>query len=149
MTSQEKEILVGEVTHYFTAIGVGIIKVKKSFKKGSRLHFKGANTDFYQEAVSMQLNHKDISEAPCGEMIGIKVEERVREGDKVFLVVSKKETARKEAKRKTTSKKKEKKKASKKMKTRKTKAQRGSKKRSKKSKPLSKKISRRKSKNRK
>ena len=103
----EKEILVGEVTHYFTAIGVGIIKVKKSFKKGNRLHFKGSTTNFYQNAYSMQLNHKDIATAPKGEQIGLKVDQRVREGDKVYLVEkikekkSKKTTKTLKRKRKT------------------------------------------------
>ncbi|MCD6412167.1 hypothetical protein J7K91_00560 [bacterium] len=87
----EKETLVGEVTHYFTAIGVAVVKVKKSFKKGARLHIKGATTDFYQEAASMQINHQDISEAPKGKEIGLKVDQRVREGDKVYLVEEVKE----------------------------------------------------------
>ena len=82
----EKEILIGEVTHYFTAIGVAIIKVKKSFKKGIRIHIKGATTDFYQDVYSMQLNHKDISRTFKGQQIGLKVDQRVREGDKIYLV---------------------------------------------------------------
>jgi len=94
----EKETLVGEVTHYFTAIGVAVVKVKKSFKKGARLHIKGATTDFYQEATSMQINHQDISEAPKGKEIGLKVDQRVREGDKVYLVEEVKEKKKKKAK---------------------------------------------------
>ena len=91
----EKETLVGEVTHYFTAIGVAVVKVKKSFKKGARLHIKGATTDFYQEASSMQINHQDISQAPKGKEIGLKVDQRVREGDKVYLVEEIKEKKKK------------------------------------------------------
>lgn len=94
----EKETLVGEVTHYFTAIGVAVVKVKKSFKKGARLHIKGATTDFYQEALSMQINRQDISEAPKGKEIGLKVDQRVREGDKVYLVEEVKEKKKKKAK---------------------------------------------------
>jgi len=94
----EKETLVGEVTHYFTAIGVAVVKVKKSFKKGARLHIKGATTDFYQEATSMQINHQDISQAPKGKEIGLKVDQRVREGDKVYLVEEVKEKKKKKAK---------------------------------------------------
>jgi len=132
----EKEILVGQVTHYFTAIGVGIIKVKKSFKKGNRLHFKGSTTNFYQNAYSMQLNHKDIATAPKGEQIGLKVDQRVREGDKVYLVEkvkekkSKKTTKTLKRKRKTG---KKAKKGSKKTK-KKPKKRKGSKKGSKKKK---------------
>jgi len=57
----------------------------------------------------MQLNHKDITKAPKGEQIGLKVEERVREGDKVYLVekVKEKKTSQKKktkAKKKATKK---------------------------------------------
>ena len=82
----EKETLIGEITHYFTAIGVAIVKAKKNFKKGVRIHIKGATTDFYQDIYSMQLNHKDISKASKGQQIGMKVDQRVREGDKIYLV---------------------------------------------------------------
>ena len=129
----EKETLVGEVTHYFTAIGVAVVKVKKSFKKGARLHIKGATTDFYQEATSMQINHQDISEAPKGKEIGLKVDQRVREGDKVYLVEEVKEKKKKKAKASKGGKKKAKKKTKKssKKKTKKTKKTKKSKKKKK------------------
>jgi len=129
----EKETLVGEVTHYFTAIGVAVVKVKKSFKKGARLHIKGATTDFYQEAASMQINHQDISEAPKGKEIGLKVDQRVREGDKVYLVEEVKEKKKKKAKASKGGKKKAKKKTKKssKKKTKKTKKTKKSKKKKK------------------
>ncbi len=82
----EKETLIGEITHYFTAIGVAIVKAKKNFKKGVRIHIKGATTDFYQDIYSMQLNHKDVSKASKGQQVGMKVDQRVREGDKIYLV---------------------------------------------------------------
>ena len=126
----EKEILVGQVTHYFTAIGVGIIKVKKSFKKGNRLHFKGSTTNFYQNAYSMQLNHKDIATAPKGEQIGLKVDQRVREGDKVYLVEKVKEKKSKKTTKTLKAKRKTGKKAKKKPKKRKV-SKKGSKKKKK------------------
>ncbi len=115
----EKETLIGEITHYFTAIGVAIVKAKKNFKKGVRIHIKGATTDFYQDIYSMQLNHKDVSKASKGQQVGMKVDQRVREGDKIYLVEKIKE--RKSKKVTKTSKTKKVKKIKKTKKTKETK----------------------------
>ncbi len=115
----EKETLIGEITHYFTAIGVAIVKAKKNFKKGVRIHIKGATTDFYQDIYSMQLNHKDVSKASKGQQVGMKVDQRVREGDKIYLVEKIKE--RKSKKVAKTSKAKKAKKVKKTKKTKETK----------------------------
>ncbi len=81
-----KEELVGEVTHYFGKIGVAAIKLTKSLKLGDRLHFKGATTDFEDVVESMQIGHKPVSSARRGQEIGLKIKDRVREGDKVYLL---------------------------------------------------------------
>lgn len=80
------ETKIGEVTHYFGHIPAGIIKLTGELKKGSKIHFKGATTDFTQEATSMQVDHADIEVGKSGEEVGLKVKERVREADEVFLV---------------------------------------------------------------
>jgi putative protease len=77
---------IGEVTHYFGHIPAGIIKLAGSLKKGAKVHFKGATTDFTQGISSMQVDHKDIDTAKKGDEIGVKTDDRVREGDEVFLV---------------------------------------------------------------
>lgn len=75
---------IGEITHYYGGIGVAIVKFSKSVSKGDMARFKGAHTDFTQTISSMQYNHKDIESAKKGQEIGIKVDDKVREGDKVF-----------------------------------------------------------------
>lgn len=76
---------IGKVTHYFGKIGVGIVKVSEPIKIGDKLKFKGATTDFEQEVSSMQVEHKDIEEAKKGDEVGIKVDQKVREDDEVFV----------------------------------------------------------------
>jgi hypothetical protein len=76
---------IGKVTHYFGKIGVGIVKVTGPVKVGDKLKFKGATTDFEQEITSMQVEHKDIEEAKKGDEVGIKVDQKVREDDEVFI----------------------------------------------------------------
>ncbi len=74
---------IGEVTHFYNEIGVAIVRFKQAVPLGTVLYFRGATTDFKHPAQSMQYDHKPIALAPKGKQIGIKVPERVREGDKV------------------------------------------------------------------
>ena len=77
---------IGEVTHFYGGIGVAIVKFNKAVEAGIRVRFHGATTDFEQTLESMQYDHKDIKSAPKGKEIGIKVSDKVRDGDQVFLV---------------------------------------------------------------
>ncbi len=82
-----EEKLIGKITHYFNGIGVGIIELTDGFRVGEKIHIKGSVTDFEQVVNSMQVEHKDISEAKPGDAIGVKVEQKVREGDLVYKVL--------------------------------------------------------------
>ena len=78
---------IGEITHYFSHLGVGIFKFNKTVKVGEKIHIKGATSDFVQTLSSMQYDHKDIEAAKKGQEVGIKIDEKVREGDKVYEVL--------------------------------------------------------------
>jgi len=82
---QEKEI--GVVTHYFGKISVGIVQLKDTLKIGDTIHIKGAHDDFTQVVESMQIEHKPVEEAGEGDLVGIKVTQRVHPNDKVFKVI--------------------------------------------------------------
>jgi len=75
---------IGVVTHYFSGINVAIVKFNQTVKKGEKIHFKGATTDFVVTIDSMQYDHQDIEAAKKGLEVGIKVGEKVREGDEVY-----------------------------------------------------------------
>ena len=74
---------IGVVTHFYNEIGVAIVRFKENVPLGTVLYFRGATTDFKHPVGSMQYNHAPVTIAPKGKQIGIKVPERVREGDKV------------------------------------------------------------------
>lgn len=76
---------VGEVTHYYSGLGVAIVKFSQDMPTGKNVTFQGATTDFSQNLGSLELDRKSIPKAPKGKEIGIKVKERVREGDRVYL----------------------------------------------------------------
>ena len=75
---------IGKITHYYGKIGVAIVKFNREVKVGERVHFKGPHTDFTQQLSSMQYNHQDIESAKKGQEVGIKVDQKVREGDEVY-----------------------------------------------------------------
>ena len=77
---------IGEITHYFSHISVGIVELTAPLTKGASVHIKGHTTDFTQLVDEIQIDHKTVDSAKKGDVIGIKVKEHVREGDEVFLV---------------------------------------------------------------
>ena len=75
---------IGKISHFYSRIGVGIIDLKDSLKKGDKIKIKGHSTDIDQEVDSIQINHKDVEEAKKGDVIGMHVNDKVREGDSVY-----------------------------------------------------------------
>lgn len=81
---EEKEI--GRVSSYFSHVEVAAIKLSAGLKIGDKVHIKGHTTDFEVPIKSMQIERKNIKTAKKGDHIGIKVPEKVRPNDRVFLV---------------------------------------------------------------
>lgn len=82
------EELVGTVVKFFSKPSVAAVVVTGAgLKKGDTLRYRGHTTDFADVALSMELDNKSIEEAKAGDLIGIKVKDRVRESDKVYKVV--------------------------------------------------------------
>ncbi|OGZ78158.1 MAG: translation elongation factor-like protein [Candidatus Staskawiczbacteria bacterium RIFOXYD2_FULL_37_9] len=76
---------IGKVTHYFSDIQVAVINLSAPLKQKDVIRIVGGEaTDFEQKIGSMQIDRKEIKSAKKGDSIGIKVNEKVREGYKVF-----------------------------------------------------------------
>ena len=87
MTELTREEAVGIVRDYFRKIGVAAVEVTKGkIRTGDSLRFYGNTTDLVQRIDSMQSNYQDVLEASKGDYVGIKVTDRVREGDQIFKV---------------------------------------------------------------
>lgn len=79
--------LIGRVTHYFSNIEVAVIDLTAPLKMGDVINIVGGQeTDFEQEVGSMQIDHKDVKSAKKGDSVGMKVDEKVHEGYKVFKI---------------------------------------------------------------
>jgi selenocysteine-specific translation elongation factor len=84
MASEKK--LIGKVTHYFSKINVAGIQLSGTLKVGDKISIEGATTNFEENIDSMQIDNKPVTEAKAGDMIGIKVKDKTRTGDNVFIV---------------------------------------------------------------
>ncbi len=83
---QETEI--GKITHYYGNINVGIIELTDSLKVGDNIHIKGHTSDITQTVESIQIEHRNITEAEKGQVVGIKVLDKVHPHDKVYKVIA-------------------------------------------------------------
>lgn len=78
--------LVGRVVHYYSKIGVAVIKLEKAIKINDTIMIEGETTSLTQKAVSIEIEHKKVEQAKAGQLIGLKVYEKVRENDKVYVI---------------------------------------------------------------
>ena len=83
-----KESFIGLVSNYFSNISVAAFEIESGkLSVGDTIHIKGHTTDITETIASIQMEHDVIETAKKGDDIGIKVAQKVRGGDKVFLIV--------------------------------------------------------------
>jgi putative protease len=75
---------IGRVEHFYSKISVAIIGLEGELKVGDRIAVVGPKTDLVQVVKSLQVEHQNIEAAKPGDLVGLKVKEKVREGDRVF-----------------------------------------------------------------
>lgn len=81
------EVRIGYVKDYFAKVGVAAIEITEGqLMVGDTIHIKGHTTELTQRVDSIQLEHQSLQRAESGQLIGIKVRERVRQHDQVFKV---------------------------------------------------------------
>jgi putative protease len=80
------EVEIGKVTDFFAKPVVAGIELSGALKTGDKIHIKGSTTDMEVAVESMQIDRVDITEGKPGDLVGIKVLDRVRPGDKVYKV---------------------------------------------------------------
>lgn len=75
---------IGRVVHFYSKIGVAIIELTAGLQTGERIAIVGSTTDTVQDVKSMQVEHENIEVAKPGDLVGLKVKDKVREEDRVF-----------------------------------------------------------------
>lgn len=82
----EEGKLIGEISHFFGNISVAVIELSGALETGDSIRIKGGETDFTQTVESMEVEHQKTKKAKAGDSVGLKVNERVREGYKVYKI---------------------------------------------------------------
>ena len=77
---------VGQISHYFNEIGVAGIEVTDTIHVGDVVHITGHTSDFTQKVDSIEIDHLHVDEAGAGDSIGVKLVDRARVHDEVFVV---------------------------------------------------------------
>ena len=78
---------VGRIVKFFTKPSVAALEVTNgTIQKGDLLRYKGHTTDFTETIASMEIDNQPVDAVKPGDLVGVKVKQRVREGDIVYKV---------------------------------------------------------------
>jgi len=86
--AEERLEQIGSIRHYYSKIGVAVIDLTAKIAVGDAVRVKGATTDFQQKVESMQIEHANVQNANAGQSIGLRVADKVREGDLVYKILA-------------------------------------------------------------
>ena len=82
------EILIGTVIDFFARPMVAGLELSSPLKIGDTIHIKGHTTDITMTVDSMQIDNANVTAANAGAAVGIKLPDRARKGDPVFIVTA-------------------------------------------------------------
>jgi len=80
----DKEL--GKVIHYFDKAMVAVIRLSGKLKAGDTVKFVHGDQEFTQTIDSMEVEHKKIDSGKDGDEVAVKVEQRAKEGTRVYKV---------------------------------------------------------------
>ena len=80
------EINVGCVTDFFAKPVVAGVKLDGPLSIGNSIHIMGSTTNLVIVVDSMQIDRVNITKGNKGDLIGLKVPDRVRRGDKIYII---------------------------------------------------------------
>jgi len=86
MAEKIEDKLIGKVTHYFSKIGVAVIEFSAALKVGDTIRIVGGTTDFTQQVDSMEAENQKVEKAKAGESVGLKIDQKAKEGYSVYKV---------------------------------------------------------------
>jgi len=78
--------MIGKVSHYYDKIGVAIIELTAPLKVGDKVRFVKGEDEAEQTINSIQIERAAVESAKKGAIVGLKVDEPVKEGTIVYVV---------------------------------------------------------------
>ncbi len=81
------DLKIGKVTHYYDKIGVAVVELDAKLANGEKIKFVRGGEDLFEQTVeSIQVEHEKIDSAKKGDVVGLKVEQEVKEDAEVYKV---------------------------------------------------------------
>ncbi len=80
------DTVIGKVNDFFARPVVAGIDLTAPLKVGDQVRILGHTTDMTFTVESIQMNNANVDAAKPGDAVGIKVPDRVRQGDTVYKV---------------------------------------------------------------
>jgi selenocysteine-specific translation elongation factor len=80
------DVEIGKVMDFYAHPVVAGIDLTGPIKVGDQLRINGHTTHLILTIDSMQVDNQPVTEANAGDSVGIKVPDRVRPGDIVYLI---------------------------------------------------------------
>ncbi len=75
---------IGKVVHFYDKIGVAIIDLDGGLKVGDTVTFKKGEDEKTETIESIQIEHASVDSAKKGDVVGIKVNQSLKEGTEVY-----------------------------------------------------------------
>lgn len=75
---------IGEITHYYAKIKVGVIKLSASLSVGDSITYQTEKGDYTQKVDSMEIDRVTVFQADAGDEIGIKLKRAAKVGSSVI-----------------------------------------------------------------
>lgn len=82
----EKLVQIGKAKNFYVKHNVVEFNAIENFSVGDILLVKGDTTFFKQKIESVEVDRKKVNKVKKGEDVGLKVNERIRKGDNLFIV---------------------------------------------------------------
>ncbi len=88
-----KKDFLGVIKNYYSKINVAELKIESnSLKVGDKIMIQGPTTGVVEEIInSIQINHRDVDKVIKGKSAAVKLANKVRLNDKVFLIKERKQ----------------------------------------------------------
>lgn len=80
------ETHVGKVVHWYDRKGVAVLELDGHVTQGDHVVVRKGDSEFEDRVESIQIDHKDVSEADPGDSAAVKLSHKAREGSDIYLV---------------------------------------------------------------
>ncbi len=79
---------IGKVVHFYDKLGVAIVELSDALAVGDTIKVKRGEDEFEQPVTSMQVEHQEVQAGKKGDSVGIKVDQKTKEGAVVYRVTA-------------------------------------------------------------